>query len=314
MAHPPGPDVELSPGMEPTPPDTGHAAHEGHIVHGGHAITDALGWILFDGLVILALAVAAVGYTAALRASSGRARWPMMRTASWYAGLICAGAALIGPLAKAAHTSFSAHMVGHLLLGMVAPLLLVLAAPVTLALRALPVATARALTRFLRTPYVRVITHPVVAAVLNAGGLWVLYTTDLYPAMHGSVLLHALVHAHIFLAGYLFTASLVGIDPDPHRASMAVRCVVVIGFVAAHSALAKWLYAHPPAGVGAADGRVGAQLMYYGGDVVDVAIIVLLFSGWYATTRPRPPIRPRAALPADRPSPGPMSSGRRVGG
>ena len=44
----------------------------------------------------------------------------------WYAGLGCAGAGLIGPVATAAHTSFAAHMAGHLLLGMIAPLLLVL--------------------------------------------------------------------------------------------------------------------------------------------------------------------------------------------
>ena len=57
-----------------------------------------------------------------------------------------------------ARAGFTAHMAGHLLLGMAAPLLLVLAAPVTLALRALPVARARALSRLLRTPPVRAVT------------------------------------------------------------------------------------------------------------------------------------------------------------
>ncbi|MDI3330927.1 MAG: cytochrome c oxidase assembly protein [Micrococcus sp.] len=252
--------------------------------HGsGH---DALGWVLADGAIVLLLA-AAIGYAVALRASRSRSPWPVRRTLSWYAGLGCASAALLGPVAGAAHASFTAHMAGHLLLGMAAPLLLALAAPVTLGLRALPVAAARSLTRLLRSRYLRGVTHPVAAAVLNAGGLWLLYTTPLYQSMHGSALLHALVHTHVLVAGYLFTAALVGPDPDPHRASMPVRSAVLIGFIAAHSMLAKWLYAHPPAGVGRADGEAGALLMYYGGDAVDVVLIVLLFSGWYAATRPR---------------------------
>lgn len=256
----------------------------------GHSmapVQEAFGWAVFDALVVLALAAAAASYAVALWAARNRSPWPGHRTVCWYAGLGCAGAGLIGPIATAAHTSFTAHMAGHLLLGMIAPLLLVLAAPITLVLRALPVTAARSLTRVLRSPVVRVLTHPVAAAVLNAGGLWLLYTTELYQLMHTSVLLHGLVHTHIVVAGYLFTASLVGMDPDPHRASILVRSMVLIVFIAAHSILAKWLYAHPPAGVEAAEAQAGAQLMYYGGDVVDIILIVLLFTGWYTTTGPR---------------------------
>lgn len=259
-----------------------HSDMDGH--GAGHG---SFAWVTFESVVVLALLGAAIGYALALWASRGRRTWPVSRTVMWYLGLGCVGAALVGPLATAAHTSFTAHMVGHLLLGMVGPLLLVLAAPVTVALRALPVPAARSLTRFLRTPVMRVLTHPVVAASLNIGGLWVLYTTDLYLRMHSSTLIYALVHTHIFLAGYLFTVSIVGVDPAPHRASMRMRSAVLIVFVAVHSILAKRLYAHPPAGTTTADGEVGAQVMYYGGDVVDVIMIVLLFAGHYAATRPR---------------------------
>lgn len=257
----------------------------------------AFGWAVFDALVVLVLSVAAAGYAVGLWASRHRGPWPVRRTVAWYAGLVCAGAGLVGPIAAAARESFTAHMGGHVLLGMAAPVCLVLAAPVTVALRALPVESARALSRVLRRRWVRVVSHPVVAATLSAGGLWMLYTTDLYPLMHASVLVHAVVHAHVLLAGYVFTTSLIGVDPDPHRASIRLRSVVLIVFVAAHSVLAKWLYAHPPAGVEAADARVGAQLMYYGGDVVDVTLIVLLLAGWYTATRPR-----EAAM-APRPAP-----------
>ncbi|MEK6438514.1 cytochrome c oxidase assembly protein [Pseudonocardia sp. T1-2H] len=62
------------------------------------------------------------------------------------------------------------------------------------------------------------LTHPVVAAGLDVGGLWVVYRTGLYPAAHGP-----LVQAHVLLAGVLFTASVVGRDPAPHRTALEVR-------------------------------------------------------------------------------------------
>lgn len=252
-----------------------------------HETISALGWTQLDHLVILALATAAVGYFAAVPAARHRGAWPVHRAVLWCAGLASAGAGMVGPVATAAHSSFTAHMVGHVLVGMVAPLLLVLAAPVTLALRALPVPLARLLTRVLRARVVRILTHPVIAATSNMGGLWLLYTTDLYQLMHSSVLVHALVHAHIFLAGYIFTASLVGLDPNPHPTSMLLRSVVLVTFIAAHSMLAKWLYVSPPTGTSPSDGQAGSQLMYYGGDLVDVTLIVLLFAGWYRAPRPR---------------------------
>ena len=107
------------------------------------------GWALFDATVLALLVLAAAGWAAGLWAARHRDPWPAHRTVLWFAGLLCAGTALVGPLAGAARAGFTAHMAGHLLLGMAAPLLLVLAAPVTLALRALPVARARALSLFL---------------------------------------------------------------------------------------------------------------------------------------------------------------------
>lgn len=106
--------------------------------------------------------------------------------------------------------------------------------------------------------------------------------------MHGSVLVHAAVHVHVFLAGYVVTASILAVDPDPHRAPLVVRAAVLVTFIAAHSVLAKWRpYAHPPAGVEEVDAEAGAQLMYDAGDVVDVTLVALLLAGWYTTARPR---------------------------
>ncbi|SDQ07883.1 cytochrome c oxidase assembly protein [Leucobacter chromiiresistens] len=272
-------------------------------VHGGEASAPGAELIL----AVPALAAVTV-YVAAAVIETRRGRpWPWHRTACWIAGALCAAAGFVGPLAAASHGSFVAHMGAHLLVGMVAPLLLVLAAPITLALRALSVDPARRLSRVLRSPVARVLAHPVVAAVLNVGGMWVLYRTPLYDAMQRDLLVHWLVMLHFIFAGTLYTAALVGVDPSPHRSGFALRAGVLVVSLAAHGVLAKLLVAEPPPGISAAEAEAGAQLMFYGGDAVDFVLIVLLCAEWYRVTgrrmrretagraAPAPPIRPADA-------------------
>ncbi len=214
-----------------------------------------------------AVAVAAIGYTIGLARAAGRGRWPAYRTISWCGGLVVAGA---GSTLSASDGAVP-HAVGHLLLGMVAPLLLVLSAPVTLALRALPADRARLLSAVLRSRPARLLTNPVVAAVLDVGGLWLLYTTDLHTVPATQV--------HVLGAGYLFTAAIVGVDPAPHRPGPAYRAVVLVLASAAHGLLAKHLYA--------TGWQTGGMVMYYGGDVVEVALATLLCRQWLAGSVPR---------------------------
>ncbi|SER57404.1 cytochrome c oxidase assembly protein [Salipaludibacillus aurantiacus] len=213
--------------------------------------------------------------------------WQGYRVVLFTIGAGCALAAVIGPLAEWAHANFTVHMLGHLLLGMLAPLLMVLAAPVTLLLRAMPVKWGRRLTKVLKSLPARIVTDPAVASLLNIGGLWILYTTELYAAMHDDVLLHLFIHMHVFLAGYVFTASMISIDPMPHRTAYLYRAIVLVLALAGHQILSKFIYANPPAGVPRAEAEAGGQLMFYGGDAVDVFIIFMLCLQWYRAARPR---------------------------
>lgn len=255
--------------------------------HVGHPAGPAPALLLLVPVLLVLLG----GYLAAVAGAARRGRrWPWWRTAAWCAGVAMAATAILGPSTR---PGFTAHMVGHLLLGMLAPLLLVIGRPVTVLLRALPVTAARGLTRALGSTPVRVLTHPVTALVLDAGGLWLLYTTGLYAAMGTHEGLHLLVHAHVFVAGYVLTAAVVGADPAPHRPGLAVRAATLVAFVAAHSILAKHLYGHPPEGVPAGQAQDAAMLMYYGGDLIHLVLIVMLCRRWYAATRPAPAELPR---------------------
>jgi putative membrane protein len=246
------------------------------VTGGAHATAAA------PAALVAALILAAVGYLVAATWLTQRGRsWPRGRAARWLLGLLAAGAALAVP----ADRGLGWHMVGHTLLGMLAPLLLVTAMPVTLALRALPTTAARRLARVLRTPLLRVLTHPLPAAALAVGGLWLLYRTGLHESAMHDPLLQLAVQTHVLLAGYLLAAVLVGRDPLPHRARLGVRAAVLVTAVAAHDVLAKSIVADPPAGVGPVEALDGAQVMYYLGAPIEIALFVLLGVEWSVRDR-----------------------------
>ena len=158
--------------------------------------------------------LAAVGYGLAWYRLS-LARPPMAgpcRAACMLAGSLCAGIALLPPLASY-DDRFEVHVIQHLLLAIVAPAFLALSAPATLALRTLPRRARCALLRVLHSPAVSVLTAPATAVTLVLGGLDVLYLTGLYQVAEHDSVIHAVAHLHMFLAGCLLSWAVIGIDP-----------------------------------------------------------------------------------------------------
>lgn len=248
----------------------------GHVHAHSSGGADGILWI-----VAVPFAVAIASYVAGVMIQGSRDRtWSSARTWCWMLGCAAALIAMLGPLVLPGFTGFVGHMTAHLLAAMVAPLLLVLGAPVTLALRTIDLDPARRLSRVLRSPPARLFTTPVVAAALGVASSWALYFTPLWELAQVPFF-HLVVMAHFLIVGYLFTASIVGIDPNPHRSSLMMRAIVLVLALAAHGVLAKLIYAQPPAGASRADGEVGAQVMFYGGDLVDLALMVLLCAEWY---------------------------------
>jgi putative membrane protein len=228
--------------------------------------------------VTLALIAAALYLAAAVRLRRRGDAWPGWRSLSFATGCVALAAPSPGG-------PFTAHMVEHLVMGMFAPLLLVSARPVTLLLRALPTGRfRRALVAGARSRPAAVLVFPPVAAVLDVGGLWVLYRTGLFAAAHDDPWLHALVHLHVCVAGVLFSAAICQLDPVRHRSSFVLRASTLVAAGAAHAVLAKSLWAVPPPGTAfsPADLRRGAEVMYYGGDLAEIGLAVVIAVGWYA--------------------------------
>ncbi|RIX50330.1 cytochrome c oxidase assembly protein [Paenibacillus nanensis] len=241
-------------------------------------------WTSF--VLLMLFFVAFTAYTAAVARSNLHYKpWPMSRYICWIIGMLTAVSAVFGPLALLAHTNFSAHMVCHLLLGMISPLFVALSTPISLLLRTLKVNSARRFVRFLKCRPLRFVSHPLTASVLNVGGLWALYTTNIYRDMHQYPILYLVIHVHIWLAGLFFTVSIIYLDPPSHRHSFIFRAGVFVLAFSAHAILSKYIYVHSPAGVTQEQAEIGGMVMYYGGDVVEIALICVFCWQWFRRSK-----------------------------
>ncbi|MDX3110450.1 cytochrome c oxidase assembly protein [Nonomuraea angiospora] len=86
-----------------------------------------------DSLILLCLALPAVGYLVGVRRAGD---WPLGRTLAWYTGLALLALVLLSGIGGYARAMLSVQALQHVMLAVVAPLLLCLGAPLTLAARA----------------------------------------------------------------------------------------------------------------------------------------------------------------------------------
>lgn len=168
-------------------------------------------------------------------------RWPLLRTVLWVSGMVVLFYATNGVLNVYEQYLFSVHMLAHMVLSMVIPTLLVLGAPVTLALRTIDKrrdgswGTREWIMWALHTPYAKFITHPLVAAVIFIGSLWLFYYSPLLRWSAMDHLGHQWMIVHFLFSGYLFVLTLVGIDPIPYRYPYPIRLMTLLATMASHA-------------------------------------------------------------------------------
>jgi len=168
-------------------------------------------------------------------------RWPVLRTTLWVTGMLVLFWVTNGPLNVYEQYLFSAHMLGHMLLGMVIPVLLVLSAPLTLALRAIRKRDDDSrgprewIMLIVHSRYATVLTHPLVAGGLFAASLWVFYYTPIFRWATEEHVGHTWMIVHFLLTGYLFAQAIVGIDPVAGRAPYPLRLLLLLATMALHA-------------------------------------------------------------------------------
>ena len=260
----------------------------------------------FDVLWTLVVAFLAFFYLAGVWRLRRRGdRWPLYRTIPWLAGLALLFWVTNGPLNVYEKYLFSAHMTGHMLLGMMIPLLLVLGAPITLLLRAVRKREdgSRGMREwtllFVHSRVAGLLTNPIVAAVLFTGSLWLFYYTPAFGWATEDHVGHTVMIVHFLTTGYLFAQALIGVDPVPYRAPYPLRLILLLGTMAFHAffglslilgdglLLADWYGAmgRPWGPSAIADQQTGGGIAWSVGEIPTIALAIIVVFMWFRADR-----------------------------
>ena len=195
-----------------------------------------------DLLWLVVAASAIVAYLLGVRRLRLRGdKWALGRTVSWVTGMLLLAFITSGSLNAYQEYLFSVHMVAHMLLTMAVPIFLVPGAPITLLSRAVEKRSddSRGIREWalwaVHTKYARVISHPVIAAVMFAGSLVVFYFTPIFGWSTNEHIGHEWMVLHFLITGYLFVQSIIGVDPGPHKIQFPLRIMLLIGTLAFHA-------------------------------------------------------------------------------
>ena len=270
------------------------AALAAYVAPGRPSWSSIVGHWSLDPLFALIVLVGALYLVGVRRLAARGRRWSTARSASFASGLVVLLVATQSGFAQYDRTLFSFHVVQHVLLGMVGPLLLVLGAPITLALQAAHRPTQERLLHVLHSRPVAALTHPAVVWVLFGGTLVVLYFTGLYELSLRNDVVHAAVHVHFVVVGFLFMAYVVGIDPLARSLGYGARLLYVLVLLPFHAFLgvallgsdrllapawsAQVVRAWGPSPLD--DQRLGAGILWAAGELVGVAALAIVLYQW----------------------------------
>ena len=255
----------------------------------------------FDILWVLVIAFLAFFYIAGVVRLHRRGdKWPVHRLVVWLAGLALLFWVTNGGINLYEKYLFSAHMLGHMLLGMMIPVLLAPAAPITLALRAIAKRSDGSrgprewIMLFVHSRASGILSNPIVAAILFVVSLWVFYYTPLFSWATTDHIGHTVMIVHFLITGYLFVQALIGVDPLPYRAPYPMRLLVLLGTMAFHAffglslitgtglLLANWYGAMGRAwGVSAiADQQIGGGIAWSVGEIPTIILAITVAIMW----------------------------------
>jgi putative membrane protein len=266
--------------------------------------------------VILVLVTAGTLYTRGWRRLRGSEQKPKQerlatgtRLASYWAGLVFLGLALVSPIDVLGGQFFFMHMIQHLLLVMVAPPLLWLASPLPFVMWGFPRRVRSTVGNWLRP---RSAFRRRVKALTPPGMVWMLFVAALlgwhdpnaYQAALQDEMVHDLEHLSFFLPAMLFWWHVTNAAPHIHKplprgARIAFLLAAVPPNMAAGAVIAfsgAPIYAYytavpRPWGLSVMqDQMLGGIIMWIPGSMMYIIAALVLVAHWLQDEEQKPPM------------------------
>jgi cytochrome c oxidase assembly factor CtaG len=233
--------------------------------------------------LLLAAALYCVGWTRLARHTPVRNHAALVARLALALGSVTTVAVALLGLHAAAHESFAAHMVQHLLLVAVAVPALLLADPLAAVVWALPRGVRAGARRVLSERAAprrawQALTRMPVAWTLHAAALWLWHVPAVYDAALVSGPLHDAEHLVLTATAVLFWWPIIAPAPR-HAAAPGARIVYLVlgAFQSAALGVVLMSAPHPLYAYGALeDQALGGVLMWSVGGAVDMAAVLVL--------------------------------------
>jgi len=295
-------------GSGPSAGMTGHHHLSDAVTRAGSGPSGALlGTSLFtswhlDAIACAVLVLAAAAYltgVALVPLRSPGERWPLARTASFLAGLAVCAFATNGSIAVYDQALFTAHMLGHLALVMVAPVFIVVGRPLRLATQASTESTRARLQRVAQGRTVSFLTAPPVALASYCAVIVASHLTGVMDTVMRHTWAGQLEHLVYVVVGVQFFVLILGDEPIRWRLSSPARWLLLAismavdtftGIVLLQGTRTIAMLPAPGLHVNAlADTHAGGAIMWFGGDALMAAVMIVLVLSWLrdADTRTR---------------------------
>jgi putative copper resistance protein D len=255
---------------------------------GSHLLTK---WQL-DAVAVTVLVLVAAMYLTGVALAPTRSgqRWPLRRTSSFLLGLLVIAFATNGSIAVYDQVLFSAHMLGHLALVMVAPVLLVAGHPLSLALASSPSRRRERIARIARGRFISLLTAPPVALASYTVVIVGSHLTGLMDTIMRNNWAGQVEHLVYVLVGCQFFVLVIGQEPIRWRLGTPARWLLLAvamavdtftGIVLLQGTHPVAMLIDPNVAVNAlSDTRTGGAIMWFGGDAIMIAVMIVLAADW----------------------------------
>jgi putative copper resistance protein D len=257
-----------------------------------------------DAAAVAVLVLGAATYLTgvALVAVRTGQRWSRWRTTSFLAGLGAVGYASCGSFGVYDQALFSAHMAGHLVFVMLAPALLVAGRPLRLAISAARPDRAERLRRIATGRVLSVLTAPPVALACYAAVIVGTHLTGLMDSIMRTTWAGQLEHLGYLAVGVQFFVLILGDEPIRWQLAYPARWLLLAlgmavdtftGIVLLQGTRVVHMTPLPALHVDAlSDTHTGGAVMWFGGDAIMAAVMVVLVLVWLRTADSPAPAQP----------------------